>query len=214
MAEKRINSILSDYIKEYVIGTFDAIPESKKSILQELTAFLKNKLYKEEIAEIVFVCTHNSRRSQMSQIWAHAAAVYYGITGVKCYSGGTEETAFNPRSVKVLQKSGFIIKQISRVENSLYHIYLSEGSEPILGFSKEFAHIGNPQSKFCAIMTCTDADEACPFVPGAEKRISLPYEDPKRTDGTSFEEQAYHNSSLEIAREMFFVFYGLSEGHL
>lgn len=201
-----MNQQLFDYINKNIIGSFDQIPESRKLILQRITAFLEKKTHEKEPARFVFVCTHNSRRSHMSQLWAQTAANYYNIPDVHCFSGGTEETAFNPRSVKALQKAGFEITQVSQGNNPVYEVRMDNQQNPILAFSKKFSHESNPQAEFCAVMTCTDADEACPFVPGAEVRISLPYKDPKISDDTSLESETYEARSLEIAREIFYAF--------
>jgi arsenate reductase (thioredoxin) len=206
-----MNAQLVHFIENNIIESFHAIPEKRKEILIKLTDFLKKKLTENKTVQIIFVCTHNSRRSHMSQLWAQAAASYYKIPHVHCFSGGTEETAFNPRSVKALQKAGFEIARISQSENPVYEIKIDDKEEPIRAFSKKFSHESNPQSEFCAVMTCTDADEACPFVPGAEARISLPYEDPKKSDDTALESETYEARSIEIAREIFYAFSRLSD---
>lgn len=201
-----MNTQLVHFIENNIIGASEIIAEKRKELLFKLTTFVKKKVEEKKAVELIFVCTHNSRRSHMSQLWAQAAASYYKIPGVLCFSGGTEETAFNVRSVKTLQKAGFEIMQITQGDNPLYQILIDDKSHPVKGFSKKFNHESNPQKNFCAIMTCTDADEACPFVPGAEIRISLPYEDPKKSDDTAMESETYDARSIEIAREMFFAF--------
>lgn len=201
-----MNTQLVHFIEKNIIESFHAIPEKRKEILIKLKAFIKKKIEENKTAEIIFVCTHNSRRSHMSQLWAQAAASYYRIPHVHCFSGGTEETAFNPRSVKTMQKAGFEITQITQGDNPLYQVLIDDKSQPVMGFSKKFSHESNPQKDFCAVMTCTDADEACPFVPGAEARISLPYLDPKKSDDTAMEAETYAARSIEIAREMFYAF--------
>lgn len=201
-----MNIQLVHFIENNIIGAFDIIPGKRKEILIKLTAFIKKKVEEKKAVEFIFVCTHNSRRSHMSQLWAQAAASYYQIPGVFCFSGGTEETAFNVRSVKTLQKAGFEITQITQGDNPLYHVLIDPTSQPVMGFSKKFSHESNPQKDFCAVMTCTDADEACPFLPGAEVRISLPYLDPKKSDDTAMEAETYAARSIEIAREMFYAF--------
>ncbi len=201
-----MNPQLIQFIERNIINFFDAIPGQRKDILGKLTNFLKKKIDELKPAEFIFVCTHNSRRSHMNQLWAQAAASYYGIPYVHCFSGGTEETSFNPRSVRALQKAGFKINQLSEGVNPHYSVFWGDEHEPIKAFSKKFSHTSNPQSEFCAVMTCTEADEACPFVPGAEVRISLPYEDPKISDDTALESETYEARSLEIAREIFYAF--------
>ena len=55
-------------------------------------------------------------------------------------------------------------------------------------------------------MTCDLQTEACPFVPGAEKRIPITFEDPKAFDNTPQQAEKYKERSLQIATELFFVF--------
>jgi len=73
-------------------------------------------------------------------------------------------------------------------------------------FSKVYAAAPNPQADFLAVMTCSDADAACPQVKGATKRFSLPYDDPKVFDGTAEEVFKYDERCQQIAREMFYLF--------
>jgi len=151
-----------------------------------------------------FICTHNSRKSQFAQIWAQTAADYFGIP-VKCYSGGVEVTAFNPRAVASIERTGF--KVVSKSEsNPVYSVYHSENSQPITAFSKLYDDPANPTAHFAAVMTCSHADENCPFIPGTEKRIPLLYDDPKEFDGTPQEAAKYDERSIQVASELFYAF--------
>jgi arsenate reductase len=107
---------------------------------------------------------------------------------------------------ETLQKSGFQIQAISTNDNPVYSIKFSENAHPIIGFSKELDHDFNPKSEFAAIMTCDSANEACPFVPGAEKRIPITYADPKAFDNTPQQAEKYLERSMQIATEMLYVF--------
>ena len=160
-----------------------------------------------EPAHLVFVCTHNSRRSHMSQLWAAAAARHAGLKHVQSWSGGTEATAFNPRSVRALEGHGFDINSTDKqapdgMDNVIYETRLGEGIPPIAGFSKVYSDAHNPAAGFAAIMVCSAADASCPFVEGAELRVSVPFIDPKRADGTPDQAAVYAAKSEEIGREM------------
>jgi arsenate reductase len=152
-----------------------------------------------------FVCTHNSRRSHISQIWAQTAAHYYGIDNVETFSGGTEATAFNPRAVTAMKDAGFDIAIIKDDKNPVYKVRFSIDAPAITVFSKKYDDEFNPRSDFAAIMTCSHADENCPFIPGA-KRIALTYDDPKDFDGTPEESAKYSERVNEIGREILFAF--------
>jgi arsenate reductase (thioredoxin) len=70
------------------------ISAERKEILQVLIDYIKSKRKAEAPIRLHFICTHNSRRSQFSQIWAQTAADYFQIPA-QCYSGGVEVTACN-----------------------------------------------------------------------------------------------------------------------
>nr|WKN38664.1 protein-tyrosine-phosphatase [Tunicatimonas sp. TK19036] len=200
-----LNKTVMHYIQEAEKG-FNNIPEERKESLKELAQFVQKKTQAGEEAQLIFICTHNSRRSHMGQLWANVAAHHYQIPQVQTYSGGTEATAFNPRAVAALERAGMKIKKISDGENPRYHITFASDVPAQEAFSKKYDDPANPGQGFAAIMTCSQADEACPYVPGAELRLSLPYEDPKEADGTPQEANRYDERSQQIATEMLYCF--------
>ncbi|PCE63748.1 arsenate-mycothiol transferase ArsC [Sediminicola luteus] len=183
-----------------------AVPEDRKAVLQPLIEQLQSKKDKGEAIRLNFICTHNSRRSHLSQIWAQVAAHKYGLDKVVTYSGGTEATAMFPKVAETLIDQGFTIDTLSQGDNPVYMVRFDENEAPIIGFSKRFDYTFNPQSGFTAIMTCSQADEGCPFIAGAEKRVPITYEDPKVSDGTPEQAVVYAERSLQIASEMDYVF--------
>lgn len=182
------------------------INEDRKVILAPLIDFIQKKFDNNKKIDINFICTHNSRRSHLSQIWAQVASTYFDIPNVTCYSGGTEETAMFPMVVETLMRQGFFIMKISDAENPVYAVKYHEDMHPVIGFSKKYDHMFNPQHDFAAVMTCSQADGGCPFIPGADKRIPITFEDPKLSDGTPEQEKVYHERSLQIGAEIFYVF--------
>ncbi|GIV44903.1 MAG: arsenate reductase [Bacteroidia bacterium] len=182
------------------------ISEKRKSILIPLAEYLQKKVYLGEPIRLNFICTHNSRRSHLAQIWAQTMAYYFKIPNVFCYSGGTEATAIFPEIIQTLIYQGFDIYPLSESQNSIYAIKYAPSEPAIIGFSKTYQHPFNPKNRFLAIMTCSDADEGCPVVLGAEARFSIPYEDPKTFDTTPSQNQKYKERSLEIAQEMWWIF--------
>ena len=187
----------------------ERISEERKRILQPLIEFISSKISKNEEVRLNFICTHNSRRSHLSQIWAQTMAYYYQIENVFCYSGGTEATAMFPKVVETLTNQGFEILKLSETENPVYAVKFAENEHAVICFSKKYNDDFNPKSAFAAILTCDSADENCPIVYGAEARIPVKYEDPKKSDGTPEMNETYFNRSLEIATEMKFVFENL-----
>ena len=193
---------------ENVINTlnFESISEDRKIVLQPLVDFIQTKASNNLEIRLNLICTHNSRRSHLSQVWAQTAAAYYNINNVFCYSGGTEATAMFPMAAKTLVKQGFKIKTIAEGSNPVYSIKYSENAHPIIGFSKTFDDDFNPKSEFAAILTCSSADQGCPFIAGAEVRIPITFEDPKAFDNTPQQAEKYEERSVQIATEMFYVF--------
>ncbi len=184
------------------------ISEERKAVLQPLSDFIQSKVSGNQEIRLNFICTHNSRRSHLSQVWAQTMANYFSIKNLYCYSGGTEATALFPMVAETLQNCGFQINTISNLknENPVYSIKYADNEHPIIGFSKKMDDNFNPKSEFAAIMTCDSANEACPFVAGAEKRIPITFEDPKAFDNTPQQAEKYKERSLQIATELFYVF--------
>ena len=185
---------------------FDQIPEERKTILQPLVDYIQNKVDNKQPIRLNLICTHNSRRSHLSQVWAQTAASNYNIQNVSCYSGGTEATALFPMAAETLQYSGFKVKAISEGQNPVYSIKFASNELAVISFSKTYDDDFNPESEFVAIMTCSQADGGCPFIAGAEKRIPITFEDPKVSDGTPKQKEVYLERSLQIGTEMFYVF--------
>lgn len=184
----------------------DTISDERKAVLKPLIDFIQSKIPNKQRVRINFICTHNSRRSHLSQVWAQTIAYYFNIKNVFCYSGGTEATALFPMAAETLQNSGFDIKTLSEGKNPVYSIKYAENEHPIIGFSKKLDDDFNPISEFAAIMTCDSANEACPLVLGAEQRIPMTFEDPKVFDNTPQQVEKYKERSLQIATELFYVF--------
>ncbi|UCS95890.1 protein-tyrosine-phosphatase [Echinicola marina] len=178
--------------------------EARKEVLNQLVKYIQEVKDAEKIVQLNFICTHNSRRSQLGQIWSQLAAYYFDVPA-HCYSGGTEITAFNWRAVKALEKAGFKISKLGN-ENPLYEIFPGEDIPSLKAYSKLYNDTNNPTTDFTAIMTCSHADHNCPHIPGATKRIPIRYDDPKAFDDTALEEEKYIERSEQIAAEMFYVF--------
>ena len=184
----------------------DSISEARKTILQSLIDYIQEKVNANKEIRLNFICTHNSRRSHLSQVWAQTMAAKHGIDNVSSYSGGTEATALFIAAKETLEAAGFKIQKLSETKNPVYAIKYSENSLPIIGFSKTYDDAFNPASEFAAILTCSQADEGCPFIAGAEKRIPVTYVDPKAFDKTPQQQEKYAERSMQIATEMSYVF--------
>lgn len=183
---------------------FDSISSNRKTELEILTTYIQSKKIEGKNVKLNFICTHNSRRSQFSQIWAKVASDYYQISA-DCYSGGVEETEFNTRAVSSLKRFGFEFVKNGQL-NPKYKVTWNQSSKSIEMFSKLYDDPINPSSGFAAIMTCSHADENCPHVMGCDQRIPIRYEDPKKFDNTPLETVFYDYRSFQIATEMFYVF--------
>lgn len=193
---------------EQTISQLDTtkISVERKEILQPLANFIQSKADAQEPIRINFICTHNSRRSHLSQVWAQTMAFYFDLKNVHCYSGGTESTALFPMVAQTLKNSGFQIGSLSEGKNPVYSIKYAANEPPIIGFSKRLDDKFNPTSEFAAVMTCSQADGGCPFIAGAEKRIPITFEDPKAYDNTPQQAEKYWERSLQIATELMYIF--------
>ena len=65
------------------------IISTRKRILVEIINYIQSKIDLEKEINLNFICTHNSRRSHFSQIWAQVLADYFNIKKFKSFSGGT-----------------------------------------------------------------------------------------------------------------------------
>ncbi|GHB88082.1 arsenate-mycothiol transferase ArsC [Persicitalea jodogahamensis] len=186
-----------------------SIPEERLKALNRFRSYILEKLDHSEIINLTFICTHNSRRSHLGQVWAQVAAHYWGVPRVRCYSGGTEATACHPNTLDALTSAGLAVKKTTEGENPVYELRYSEAALPIVAFSKLYDQAPNPTNDFAAIMTCDHAEKNCPYISGAQSRIAITYADPKEADGTPLEKQAYEERSEQIAAEMRYVFSNL-----
>lgn len=193
-----------DLVETIASFKVDQIAPQRKEALNQLVSYLQKTREQGEIPRLNFICTHNSRRSQLAQVWAKLASAYF-MMEIESFSGGVEVTAFNERAVEALRQQGFIIEK-SGTENPVYDVRFALDEEGIKCFSKLYDDEVNPKQSFAAIMTCSEADENCPFIPGATARIPIRYEDPKSFDDTELESEKYLERSVQIGTEMFYVF--------
>lgn len=201
--ESTIYPALDKYI-DSLRGESELIGEERKALLIRLANYIRQKAEDGQTAHLNFICTHNSRRSQLAQLWAATGATFFGLTNIKTYSGGTEATAFNPRAVAAAKRAGFVVDNPGG-ENPQYEVSFSPELPPLVLFSKVFDDTVNPAEGFAAVMTCSDADENCPFIPGAELRLPLTYDDPKEADDTGEEAARYDERLRQIGRELLFA---------
>jgi len=184
----------------------EALPEKRRTLLHPLIDYIQRHLREKQETRLNFICTHNSRRSHLSQVWAQTLAAYHNVEKVYCYSGGTEATALFPMVAETLENSGFHIETLSQDNNKVYSIKYAANSHPVIGFSKTFDDPFNPRSGFAAVMTCSQADEGCPFIAGADLLVPMTFEDPKLFDNTPRQVEKYRERSLQIATELHYVF--------
>ena len=187
------------------------VSDERKEILQPLAEFIQKKADAGERINLNFICTHNSRRSHLSHIWAQVMAEHFNIRNVYCYSGGTEATAMFPKVAETLHSQGMEIQKLCDTDNPVYAVKYAENAHPVICFSKKYDDTFNPVTGFAAVMTCSNADEGCPFIAGAEKRVAVKFEDPKSSDGTQEMNRVYLERSLEIAAEMYEVMRSVTE---
>lgn len=202
--DKPLNPAIAAYVRDCV-AELDQIPDERRKQLEIIADYVRGRVEAGQPARLTFICTHNSRRSHLCQIWAQTASAYYGIPAAT-FSGGTSATAFNPRAVATLKRAGFDIPDPAADSNPRYQVRFRSDGAPMECFSKVYHDAPNPQNDFCAVMVCSQADKSCPIVAGAALRIAVPYDDPKADDDTPNEAAQYDQCCAQIAREMLFVF--------
>lgn len=181
------------------------ISDDRRKLLQNIAETIAKEYATQEVINLNFICTHNSRRSQLGQVWGFFAADYFNLN-INSFSGGTEVTAFYRNTVKTLQKVGFDFQVIDfSHQNPKYQISFTGSKKTVFGFSKLYDHPEN-KNPFMAITTCDSADKNCPFIPSASHRFHLPFVDPKHSDGTDYQEETYLKTNKQIASEIFFIF--------
>ena len=195
---------LRPYVKE-VIDELGIVSADRRVVLDAIASDVIAQLDAGKAANLTFICTHNSRRSHMSQIWAQTAAYYYGLDKVRAFSGGTQATDCNCRTVAAMRRVGFDIQDATRGDNPIYLVRYAGDRHPIRAYSKLYNADANPKRGFIALMTCSVADKACPAVAGAISRYAIHYADPRLCDDTPIETAAYNERCREIAREMFYI---------
>jgi hypothetical protein len=195
---------LLPYVNE-VANELDAVPLDRKNVLGTIAGDITSRLKAQKPAYLTFICTHNSRRSHMSQIWAQTAAYHYGLNQVQAFSGGTEVTACNCRTITAMRRVGFDITDATSGDNPLYLVRYAGDRPAIRAYSKLYNADANPKREFIALMTCSSADKSCPVVQGSVARHAIHYADPRLCDDTPTETTAYNERCREIAREMFYV---------
>lgn len=184
---------------------FIQIPEERKAELKDIAGFIVEQRKDHKPANLLFVCTSNSRRSHMAQVWSQIASYYYNIDSVYTFSGGTEQTRVNINAIDAFNRTGIEIYSNSQGDNPLRYIRVGNKINPWVIFSKKYTDVTNPKNNFVAIMVCTEADKSCPFVEGAASRVGLPYQDPKEFDNSPLKEAKYDERCRQIAREMFYI---------
>jgi protein-tyrosine phosphatase/arsenate reductase len=200
--------IMNPFEKEKIaafIKQFDSIPKERQAVLDALSIAIADSQTKYQTVNLLYVCTHNSRRSHFGQVAGSLAAAYFGFDMVQCYSAGTEVTAMNSNAVNALIDFGFSVTSDNATNNPLYTFEM-DSVNPIQCFSKCFDDGSIPKGNVIAIMTCTDAEQNCPFIPGAIRRIPLPYNDPKQSDGSGKEQEVYADRFQQILTEALYVF--------
>lgn len=111
--------------------------------------------------KVLFICTHNSARSQM----AESLVNHFYSDRFQAYSAGTQPGEVNPYAVRVMQEIGV---DISKGQ--------SKSLDPFLG-----------QTIHLVVTVCDQAREACPFFPGAAAYAHKGFRDPSRAEGSDQE---------------------------
>jgi arsenate reductase (thioredoxin) len=182
------------------------ISQPRKEQLRNIATIIREHQIKYDYTNVMFVCTHNSRRSHLAQLLFLFAASHYRLENISVFSSGTEATRIHQNAMASLSRMGYtyeIIKDDAQNPHFLFNHKDDINKHEI--FSKTYDDPSIPREKLIAIMVCDDAYENCPYIPGADARVSLSYIDPKRADGTNECEQVYDATRDQILEEMMFL---------
>jgi len=181
----------------------------RKSNLDKIANYVADNLEKNNEINLNFICNYNSRRSQITQIWAKTVAEYFGIP-IHTYSAGLKEARIPDIVIETLSNQGF--KIVSKESTPpIYFLFYSKNCDPLILYSKHFNDPINKQSNITAIMTCKQADENCPIIPNAKIRFKLYYDDPIIYEKDENIQQHYWEASNKIASEMYYIFSSVNE---
>lgn len=183
-------------------ATYDSIPADRRTPLQALAVYIRMQRLAGRKARVVFICTHNTGRSQLAQAWLRAAADWHGLQDIEAYSGGIKPSAFSPGAAEALRRAGF---SVMPGEGQAYTVNTGPDYPDWIAYAKRYDDRKNPQKDFCAVMVCAEAENSCPLVPGATRRIVLPFPPIKATPGQPDEASQYDTACLNIAREVFYA---------
>ncbi len=124
----------------------------------------------------LFLCTHNSARSQMAEgLLRHLSGDRF-----EAYSAGTEATKVRPEAISVMAELGI---DISGQESKTLNRYLKETFDYV-------------------VTVCDEANEACPFFPGAKRRLHWSLPDPSAVDSTEEERLTAFRSVRDRLRDL------------
>jgi len=177
------------------------ISSARREDLDKLAAIITEDLVKGD-SVVKFICTHNSRRSQVAEFMLDVLSREYGLK-ITALSAGTEATAFEPRMVNAIKNQGFPLIEYGNKPNPLY-IYRIKNDD-LYYFSKRYDEQLIDYGESIIVTVCGDANENCPVIPGTLKRFHLGYEDPKKSDGSDHESETYKKKVLEIGSEILYL---------
>jgi arsenate reductase (thioredoxin) len=128
-----------------------------------------------EKTRVLFLCTHNSARSQMAE------GLLRDLAGdrFEVFSAGTEATHVRPLAIRTMEEIGV---DISRQESKTLDRYLDQPFDYV-------------------ITVCDDANEACPYFPGAMSRLHWSFEDPSKAEGSEEERLEVFRSVRERIKD-------------
>ena len=198
--------ILTPELKHYLDNCApqtSKIENGRKALLDKMAKHFRSD--KAGAKTWLFVCTHNSRRSQMAQAMWLAVTEYYNLGEIGAYSAGTQQTALHFYALMALEHAGFQFLKSKEGKNPHYALLDNTNQEVKLLYSKTLEDSSLPQEEFTAIMVCDHADANCPFVPGAGARFGLHYSDPKAYDSSPDPLQHYDDTLCQITHELLYI---------
>lgn len=183
-------------IKKYISKIEKFKPNDKSKIrLHDIIDGI-NSLTQKRKLNLVFICNHNSRRSQFAQFWGEILAIHYKKR-INIFSAGIIKTEIYFQVIESIKRIGFNILKLK----SSYQINYNNQTINLSSKLLEKIKIKN----FISIMTCSNTDASCPINLRSALNLNLYFQDPKVYDGAFNEEQKYDAICLKIASELNYI---------
>ena len=166
--------------------------QKRKKRLDNIASVINENLNKTR--SIVFLCTHNSRRSQICEVWGKVFAEIYRKK-ININSAGAFKTVVHSQVYESIVKCGLVVDNKKEIFFDKKKFKLNSKTIDSL-----------TMKNFIAVMTCSNAEKSCPNDPRSIRNIKMFFNDPRIYDETDKMSREYLNTTIYIAEELNYIF--------